>query len=235
MSSFAGPFRGNKRKADQELEKKVALHNKNIRNKRSKKVNKASTSSSSCSSSSRSSTSRTDDPPNKEIDGVSSDPFEIETPANVYRNLRSTAFTNAFTSASHNSWFEQEHPDLLQTMEDALKESKPSSSNGRVGGGGGPTQLNLNRNNHKRQKMQKQLEKPKQQNNKQTIEEKMKAHNMKFKKKSTYEPRKHSARDVRMWESKTKKKWSTLNVDERIAANAEIALLKKTDLTRKKQ
>jgi hypothetical protein len=51
----------------------------------------------------------------------------------------------------------------------------------------------------------------------------MKAHNQKFrKKKPTYEPRKHSARDVRLWEKKTKKKWSNLTVDERISANAAI-------------
>ena len=85
-----------------------------------------------------------------------------------------------------------EHPDLLQTMEAASKEK--SATNHRMKGG------------------------------KQTsVEEKMKAHNKKFnKKKHLYEPRKHSARDVRKWEAKTKKKWSSLDVEGRIEANAEI-------------
>ena len=60
-----------------------------------------------------------------------------------------------------------------------------------------------------------------------SMEEKLKSHNKKFQsKKQTYEPRKHSARLVRMWEGKMNKKWSSLNVDERIQANADISKMK---------
>ena len=158
---------------------------------------------------SSSSTTATTTTTTRQSTATTSDPFEIVTPANTYRNLRQIAFSTAFSTSTHDAWFKEDHPELLQAMEEALKQTpRPSASSSSEPGGG------RGKSNHHR---------PRQQQSTQTIEEKMKAHNQKFrKKKPTYEPRKHSARDVRLWEKKTKKKWSNLTVDERISANAAI-------------
>lgn len=49
------------------------------------------------------------------------------------------------------------------------------------------------------------------------------AHNEKFSSTSTtYEPRRHSVRDVKRWEAKTGKRYASLSMSERAKANAEI-------------
>lgn len=53
------------------------------------------------------------------------------------------------------------------------------------------------------------------------------AHNSRFKKAVTYEPRRHGVRDVRAWERETGKAYSKLSMAERASANAEIAARKR--------
>jgi len=52
-------------------------------------------------------------------------------------------------------------------------------------------------------------------------------HNSKFKKKSAYEPRVHSQRHIKMWETRNGRRWHSLSVSEREQANAEIRTYKK--------
>jgi hypothetical protein len=55
---------------------------------------------------------------------------------------------------------------------------------------------------------------------------KLRAHNDRFVAPSTYEPPRHSVREVRQWEKITGKTWSSLKPDEREKANQEIADMK---------
>ena len=55
----------------------------------------------------------------------------------------------------------------------------------------------------------------------------LRVHNAKHKQKSTYEPPRHSVRDVRRWEKKHLKVWSDLTHEEREIANSEISAEKK--------
>jgi hypothetical protein len=99
-----------------------------------------------------------------------------------------------------------EHPDLLQSMDEVMRAETAVAA-------AEAEQETAEGQGYAKQRRRQQ----------ESIEQKMKAHNKKFqKKKQQYEPRKHSARDVRMWESKTKKRWSELSVDERVEVNAEI-------------
>ena len=54
----------------------------------------------------------------------------------------------------------------------------------------------------------------------------LKKHNDQFSKSTTYEPPRHSVRDVRAWEKVTGKVWATLSMEDRELANAEIMALK---------
>ncbi len=56
---------------------------------------------------------------------------------------------------------------------------------------------------------------------------KLAAHNSKFSKTTSYEPRAHGVRDVRRWERASGKTYSKLPYAERAEANAEIAEMKK--------
>lgn len=55
----------------------------------------------------------------------------------------------------------------------------------------------------------------------------LRKHNQKFQ-KSAYEPSRHSVRDVKRWELLHGKTWSTLSVEDKEAANKEIATMKQS-------
>ena len=59
----------------------------------------------------------------------------------------------------------------------------------------------------------------------------LKMHNAKHKRKSQYEPPRHSVRDVRRWERKHMKVWSDLTHEEREIANSEISAEKNINTT----
>ena len=54
----------------------------------------------------------------------------------------------------------------------------------------------------------------------------LKKHNNQFSTPTTYEPSRHSVRDVRAWENLTGKVWANLSMEDRELANAEILALK---------
>ena len=220
-------------KQDKALRKQVLLHNTNVRKraKTTKNVKgKASSSSSSSSSSITSSTSTFSSSKSKSKSTASNtnqqqasssntnqtqskNPFDIVSPANTFHNLRQSSFSTAFSTGMHDHWFQIDHPELSMTMEEATnsdfnKKQKVKLKQGR---------RNITKGTKNSSSSSSQ------QNEQQSLEEKMKAHNKKFqKKKQQYEPRKHSAREVRNWETKTNRKWNQLDVDERVEVNAEI-------------
>ena len=54
----------------------------------------------------------------------------------------------------------------------------------------------------------------------------LKKHNKNFAPTPTYEPPRHSVRDVRKWEKVSGKLWANLKPEEREAANDEIGRMK---------
>uniref|UniRef100_A0AAV1T0R6 Uncharacterized protein n=1 Tax=Peronospora matthiolae TaxID=2874970 RepID=A0AAV1T0R6_9STRA len=58
------------------------------------------------------------------------------------------------------------------------------------------------------------------------LQELLKRHNKKFKASHTYEPPRHSVRDVKQWEREMGKSYYALSAQERVEANKEIAVWK---------
>jgi hypothetical protein len=57
----------------------------------------------------------------------------------------------------------------------------------------------------------------------------LKKHNKKIAPQPTYEPPRHSVRDVRKWESMSGKLWANLRPEEREEANEQITKLKESN------